>query len=272
MKRDNAIDILKCLAILLILNAHSKELFGRWEVLSTGGVIGNSLFFFCSGYTLSLSKKINLDFFNWYKSRISRIMPGLFCWALILSAIGYGVFGENTMFELVTGGGLWFISCILVYYILLYWHCRYMQKFTSVLLIINVIVAFAGYYLTQGYYNFVWNSPMKFINYFAFMLLGILTGKQMSKFCFFVEKKWLSGGFAFICLTIWLFRDYITKFQILSIIPLLGLSFFSYMYFNSKIRVESFSYKYLMGGGKIHQQSHSGNIHSSGDHVTHPYV
>ncbi len=250
MKRDEAIDILKCIAILLILNAHSKELFGRWEMLSTGGVIGNSLFFFCSGFTLSL-KKINLDFFNWYKRRIARILPSLFCWALLLGVIGWGGFGENSMINLVTGGGLWFISCILVYYILLYWHCRYMEKYTEVLFVLNIIAAFFVYLYAQNRIEYVWDSPVKFVNYFTFMLLGIIFDKHIQRIRYLQIKKWQSGSLALLCLVLWLGRNFITSCQILSMIPLLGLTFFSYLVFNTETHIETEDnkcYKILMVG------------------------
>ena len=249
MKRDDAIDILKCLAILLILNAHSKELFGRWEVLSTGGIIGNSLFFFCSGFTLSI-KKINLDFLNWYKRRIARILPSLFSWALLLGAIGYGALGEKSMIKLVTGGGFWFISCILVYYILLYWHCRYTKRYTGILFLINIAIAFIFYLLVYDRFEFIWRSPVKFVNYFAFMLLGIMTCSSIHKYVFILNKKWLAGSLAIICLTLWLGRNFITSNQILSIVPLLGFSFFSYMALRTNQHFDNSNcQKVLMEGG-----------------------
>ena len=50
--RDFAIDIVKCLAVILIINSHADFMYPRMQVLATGGAIGDCLFLFCSGFTL----------------------------------------------------------------------------------------------------------------------------------------------------------------------------------------------------------------------------
>lgn len=56
-QRDYSIDVLKCLAALLITYSHLEPLFGKYAILATGGSFGDCLFFFCSGYTLLLSQR-----------------------------------------------------------------------------------------------------------------------------------------------------------------------------------------------------------------------
>lgn len=52
-QRNPSIDILKFFAALLITNSHMGLLYPESLVkLSTGGAIGDVLFFFCSGFTL----------------------------------------------------------------------------------------------------------------------------------------------------------------------------------------------------------------------------
>ena len=70
--RDISIDIIKFLAVFLIINSHMDSLYTRWSILATGGAIGDVLFLFCSGYTLLLSNKKE-NFIDWYKRRIIRI-------------------------------------------------------------------------------------------------------------------------------------------------------------------------------------------------------
>lgn len=83
MKRDVSIDIIKCMAAMLITYSHMGMLFPpQYAALSTGGAMGDVLFFFCSGYTLLLGRDDN-GFFNWYKRRINRIYPTVFAWALM---------------------------------------------------------------------------------------------------------------------------------------------------------------------------------------------
>ena len=81
-ERDYSIDILKFLAVFLIINSHMDALYVKYEMLATGGAIGDVLFLFASGYTLLLSKR-KLSFANWYKRRINRIYPSLFVGVLV---------------------------------------------------------------------------------------------------------------------------------------------------------------------------------------------
>lgn len=50
--RNISIDILKCIAVLVITNSHMELLYGKYSALATGGAIGDALFFFASGFTL----------------------------------------------------------------------------------------------------------------------------------------------------------------------------------------------------------------------------
>lgn len=45
-QRNPSIDILKCIAALLITNSHMELLYGQYSVMATGGAIGDVLFFF----------------------------------------------------------------------------------------------------------------------------------------------------------------------------------------------------------------------------------
>lgn len=53
-KRFYFIDILKFFAIVLIINSHMEPAYGNYAYLASGGAIGLALFFFCSGFTLSI--------------------------------------------------------------------------------------------------------------------------------------------------------------------------------------------------------------------------
>lgn len=63
-------DVLKLIAILVILNSHFDSLYpGKLRLLATGGTWGNALFFLISGYFT----KIDNDFFPYMKKRIIRL-------------------------------------------------------------------------------------------------------------------------------------------------------------------------------------------------------
>ena len=55
-QRDFRIDVLKILAIFLIINSHSDIACPKYSILATGGAIGDCLFLFFSGYTLLLGR------------------------------------------------------------------------------------------------------------------------------------------------------------------------------------------------------------------------
>ena len=52
--RNVALDVLKFLAAFMITNCHLGSMYGKYAILATGGWIGDSLFFFCSGFALFL--------------------------------------------------------------------------------------------------------------------------------------------------------------------------------------------------------------------------
>ena len=121
--RDYSIDILKFLAVFLIINSHMDALYVKYSILATGGAIGDVLFLFASGYTLLLSKR-NLRFDNWYKRRINRIYPSV----LVCVVMGALLRNENSLTLSALWGGE-FIVAIMTYYILIYWIKKYAIKF-----------------------------------------------------------------------------------------------------------------------------------------------
>ena len=119
-KRNLSIDILKFFAVLLITNSHFDEQYVYFKELATGGAIGDALFFFCSGYTLFLGRLGRFD--TWYKRRIRRIYPSVIGLGLIVLTF-YHV--DFRLSKLLTDGAGWFVSCIMIYYVLLYFVRRY---------------------------------------------------------------------------------------------------------------------------------------------------
>ena len=57
-EREFAIDIVKFLAVLLIINSTADVMYPHLKILATGGAIGDNLFLFCSGFTLFWGAKI----------------------------------------------------------------------------------------------------------------------------------------------------------------------------------------------------------------------
>ena len=69
-ERDIAIDIVKFMAVLLIINSHADIMYPKLSILATGGAIGDCLFLFCSGFTLLIGAS-NFSFGNYYKIVVS---------------------------------------------------------------------------------------------------------------------------------------------------------------------------------------------------------
>lgn len=91
-QHDNAIDLIKFIAVLFITNSHFLPLYKDINpALATFGVHGNALFFFASGLTIAKSDSVvKLDFFNWYKRRIGRIWPVLIVNSLLVNILQLG--------------------------------------------------------------------------------------------------------------------------------------------------------------------------------------
>lgn len=83
------------------------HLYVKFSALATGGAIGDVFFFFCSGFTLFLSKQRRFD--NYYKRRINRIYPTVFMWALLASVLFNN---KDNMQEIIIWGGGWLLPVL----------------------------------------------------------------------------------------------------------------------------------------------------------------
>ena len=114
-KRDVAVDFVKVIATLLVLNSHMGICYGKYASLATGGGIGDALFFFVSGFTLFMGRK--MDFVNWYKRRMGRIFPTVIAMGFVACLFFEA---DISFLEVMTASKYWFLQCILVCYLLLY--------------------------------------------------------------------------------------------------------------------------------------------------------
>jgi peptidoglycan/LPS O-acetylase OafA/YrhL len=118
-ERNISLDIIKCIGVLFITNAHSWDL---WEVvdkrIATGGVQGVSFFFFVSGFAMMIGSTRCKSFVDFVRDKIKRLWPPLIVWSIIANAL----WSENITCEtfLALEFRYWFISCIFIYYIITY--------------------------------------------------------------------------------------------------------------------------------------------------------
>ena len=174
-KKIFSIEMLKFFALILVANSHMGLLYGKYASFATGGSIGDSLFFFCSGFTLFKGRFDRFD--NWYKRRIGRIYPSVFAWALVSSVFFNG---HSDMKTICLHGGGWFVTCIMIFYVILYIMRKYLMKnkitpFAVYSLILVVWYLFEDHATLRMYssgIHFAWSV------YFMFMLLGAYVGGQ----------------------------------------------------------------------------------------------
>lgn len=118
--RDFAIDLIKFMGVLLIINSHMGEAYPKWGFLASGGAIGNSLFFFASGFLLSYKnipaiRSISSRGGYFLKTKISRIYSSLF--AVIIFKGFWGNDSISFHSVIFSVGGYWFVECVLLYFI-----------------------------------------------------------------------------------------------------------------------------------------------------------
>ena len=118
-------------------------------------------------------------FDNWYKRRIKRIYPSLIVWTAALSFIGIKQISAS---KVILGGGYWFVSCIMLYYIVMWIDRKYAEHrplIPFVLCSIGVIVWYC--ILDKNGYALYGNNYFRWILFFFFMLAGAYIGNGTFK-------------------------------------------------------------------------------------------
>ena len=237
-ERDYAIDIVKFLAVLLIINSHADMMYPRLQMLATGGAIGDCLFLFCSGFTLFMGGRFSFD--NYYKRRISRIYPSVFMSVAFTHAIAFtGMIGWREL--LCTKP---FIMAIMIYYVVLYFIRKYaLDKVNYILFAVGVVsilvyvfwfpykyeVSSKGLYGITTYY--------RWIPYFAAMLLGAVVGMKRKELKYhagwdFVKLMLCVAVFYSIQFAAKIYRP-VAPGQVVTLLPLMGITVYFYKWCNS---------------------------------------
>lgn len=247
-ERDYSIDILKFLAVFLIINSHMDALYVKYDMLATGGAIGDVLFLFASGYTLLLSKR-NLSFGNWYKRRINRIYPSVF----VCTVMGT-LFSLRCSLNLSKFGGGEFIIAIMIYYMLIYAIKRYAVKYIPHIIALTGIVSLVVYvewfpykYLTgeKGIYGIT--TLFRWIPYFAFMLFGSWMGlkrKDLKFHAVFDFLKMIASLLFFYGIQFAAMKyAVVAPYQIITLLFLMGIVYYFYKWCHAKFWEKLYSKK-----------------------------
>ena len=226
-EKNLSIELLKFFAVLIVANSHMDILYGKYSTLATGGAIGDSLFFFASGFTLFLGRFGRFD--NWYKRRIKRIYPSVIAWAVLLAFLG---FWQMPITQLVRGGD-WFITCIMLYYIVLYFIRKWFSTKPLIPFVVTIVTIMIWYCFENSSSLFMYGSTyFKWVHYFLFMLAGAYVGGNVWRF---KSKPLLDLLLLIVCIVFFYGIQYLAgksiflaHFQVLSLLPLMGIVIYSY--------------------------------------------
>ena len=241
--RVPAIDIMKFIAVFLVMNSHMEICYPRFQFLATGGGIGDALFFFASGFTLFLGRDVRFD--QWYKRRINRIYPSI----LAAAIVAYLIWGfEENIGDILIGKRYWFIGCIMIYYMFLYPLKKIKNK-----KVINWV--FAGWLIAMIVAFFViWGGTVSLYSkglyrclfFFLFMLQGAIMGKYHDSF----SCKWWHLPTLIAATGLWFFllsKGTGNSLLIISVFPLLYVTYSLYCVCNARFLTNLYETK--VGGG-----------------------
>ncbi len=144
-KRYALLDLLRVLAILLVLNSHFDTLYPI-PALATGGAAGNGLFFAISGFCLTMQK----TFPRHMGRRILRLYPGVLIAFLAQVLLGTKELGGMSGFvaQLIWPTAFWFVGAIVLFDALLYWLDRWgATKHPARFVLVVAALYFAAYFL-----------------------------------------------------------------------------------------------------------------------------
>lgn len=235
-ERNISIDILKFIAVFFIINSHADICYPpKYQMLATGGAIGNALFLFCSGFTVFMGQMDRFD--NWYKKRINRIYPSVLAFLFFNSLF----FGETYSAGSLFFRSGWFIYCIMIYYIFLYLIKRYMSDRLNLAFALSCIPVLIYYFFEDRNIVFMYkvqSFDFPKIFYFLFMLFGAMIGisKRKFKFRLLYDSLKLAGSIFIYYVFLFIASKYqiIAQLQILSLLPLFAITFYFYKLCNAQ--------------------------------------
>ena len=230
-ERNLAIDIMKFFAAIAITNSHMGDLYVHFNGIATGGAIGDAIFFFCSGFTLFLGQERRFD--NWYKRRIRRIYPTVIMWAIITAFL---IDEHYSVRDSILYGGGWFVSCIMVYYILIYFTRKIFKNRLWMAFVLYLIVTIGYYYYSDSHLlnNFYGDGTFRLVFFFLIMLLGAIFSLHRQSFKLKLPGLWfilLFAGFYGILFIKNKFSEDISAIMNLFTIPCLAGMCISLYYF-----------------------------------------
>lgn len=193
-------------------------------------------------------------FDNWYKRRINRIYPTVFAWAIL----GAFLLKQNySMDYTIIHGGGWFVTCIMIYYVILYFIQRFMLSHLKWVFGVVILICIAWYYTMErpANYNMYGATYFKWGHYFLFMLLGAMMGisQKQWKSNFKTDLIKLIGSIFVYYAILFAGRKYplFSELQIISLIPLLFIVYYFYKVCSSDTLKKWYTNRYIGWGIKL---------------------
>lgn len=242
-QRNYAIDFIKFIAVIFITNSHFVPLYQDVNPsFATFGVHGNALFFFASGFTLSLGNSQQISFLAWYKKRISRIIPTFIVWTIL----GNMLFGREITWErMLFAHGYWFIQCIMVVYVFMFALLKYGRQYIMHAFLISILFTILTICLLDKtaqsiYHEFHWFC------YISSMILGVYCGFNNSiKIKMGGVKTIVSFASYFVIMSIGKGKqDGLYYTQLFALVPLHLFLYYIYAWSNSWMN-KVVKYKYV---------------------------
>ncbi|MBR3764387.1 MAG: acyltransferase family protein [Clostridia bacterium] len=168
------LDVLRVMAILLVLNSHLDPLYPI-PALATGGAAGNGLFFILSGYCLTLQP----TFLRHMGRRALRLYPGAFIAFGVQLLLGMKTLSGpvDALRQFLWPTAFWFVGAIVLFDALLYWLDKlHFTRHFGVFTLMVAILYFAAYLLIVD--KTVWSVEEA----------GLTTPQQCFKliYCFYI--------------------------------------------------------------------------------------
>lgn len=236
--RDYAIDIVKFLAVLLIINSHADLMYPHLKILATGGAIGDCLFLFCSGFTLFWGGQ--KSFCTFYKRRFNRIYPSVFSAAIFVHCLNMN---PNIHYLQLLGGE--FIIAIMVYYVLLWLIRKFAMDKLGWMLAITAVVSLLVYVFWFPYKYEVSSNGLygvttiyRWVPYFGAMLLGAIIGLRRKELKY---DAWWDFAKLMLCVAVFYSIQFVAKvyrpvapWQVVTLLPLMGITVYFYKWCNAR--------------------------------------
>lgn len=250
--RNHAIDLMKFFAAILITNSHMAALYpNRFSRLAAGGAIGDSLFFFCSGFCLMLGS--NSDFFNWYKRRINRIFPTIFAVALVGIVF---MAKDPTLKHVIVKGGGWFVQAIFLFYAVFWFVKRFLADKLWVAFVMDAIIVLVWFiwFWDKSVFILFNGTYIRWPVYFMVMLMGAAASSSMRKQDEDGKERsgWFYLGLLVVTLVfyygyqlVWYRYPILKDFQIILVPALLGMIYAFFKLCSNKKVIKVYQSKHL---------------------------